>query len=54
LLNFQEGTANKRKQSDLGELSPFLQKAAKIPPSHPTRCCGRYVGEKFLKNNRLA
>lgn len=34
-------TFNKRKQSDLGKLSPFLQKDAKILPSHPTRCCGR-------------
>jgi len=34
---------NKRKQAELGALSPFLQKYAKIPPSHPIRCCGRYA-----------
>lgn len=32
---------NKRQQADLGKLSLFLQKAAKIPPSHPNRCGGR-------------
>ena len=34
---------NKRQQSDLVKLSPFLQKAAKMPPSCPSRCGGRYV-----------
>jgi hypothetical protein len=34
---------NNHKQSDLGELSPFLQKAAKMPPAHPSRSCRRYV-----------
>jgi hypothetical protein len=42
-MNLNSKAPNKRKQSDLGELSPFLQEAAKIPPSHPTRCFGRYV-----------
>ena len=32
---------NKRQQSDLVKLSPFLQKAAKMPPSCPNRCGGR-------------
>jgi hypothetical protein len=53
---------NKRKQSDLGELSPFLQKAAKVPPPHPIRCCGRYISEiskngenmKFMKTILLS
>jgi hypothetical protein len=29
---------NKCQQADLGKLSPFLQKDAKTPPSHPSRC----------------
>ena len=48
LLNKCEKAHNKRQQSDLGKLSSFLQKAAKMPPSRPNRCGGRYVGYKML------
>jgi len=36
---------NKCQQADLGKLSPFLQKDAKMPPIHPNRCGRRYVYE---------
>ena len=36
-------SANNRQQADLVKLSPFLQKAAKMLPSRPNRCGGRYV-----------
>lgn len=38
---------NKCHQSDLGKLSPFLQKNAKTPPLHPSRC-GRRYAERYL------
>jgi len=47
-MNLNSKAPNKRKQSDLGELSPFLQEAAKIPPSHPTRCFGRYIALSLI------
>ena len=40
--------ANKRQQADLVKLSPFLQKAAKMPPSCPNRCGGRYTYMKKI------
>jgi hypothetical protein len=33
-------------KSDLGKLSPLLQRNAKVPPPHPSRCGRRYA----LKN----
>jgi hypothetical protein len=41
--NKMQNKYNKCHQSDLGKLSPFLQKDAKMPPSYPSRCGMRYV-----------
>ena len=45
---------NKLLKSDCGKLSPCLHKDANKPPFHHNRLARRYVGEKFLINNRLA
>jgi len=42
---------NKRQQADLGKLSPFLQRAAKMPPSCPNRCGGRYMNKLTQQTN---
>lgn len=39
---------NKCQQADLGKSSPFLQKDAKTPPIHPSRCGRRYMKMKFI------
>lgn len=42
---------NKCQQADLAKLSPFVQKDAQKPPSHPSRCGRRY--ERVMRTIRL-
>ena len=38
---------NQYHQSELGKLSPFVQKHAQKPPTHPIRCGRRYLKMEF-------
>ena len=51
-MHYKLKSSNNRHQADLGKLSPFLQKAAKILPSRPNRCGGRYalLRNAFVEN----
>ena len=47
-MNNVQQLHNQCQQADLCKLSPFLQKAAKMPPSYPSRCGMRYVKKTMI------